>query len=285
MEDKFDILFLCHEKDKELLKKSVYYAQKNVKNYRKIFLVSNRNFLESEKNIEFVSETKYPFTKKDFDKYASDGRGSWYYQQFLKLYFFNIMGNKVLDNLLIIDADTMFIRKTSFFENDIPLYNFETGYHQPYYHILEKLFGFGKQKSNISGITHHMLIQKKYIEEIFNFVEKKERKEFWKAIMTNIDADTISGFSEYDLYFNYMLKKHPSKIKIRRIRFINFPAYSKGWINFFRFLGYYYLSSHHYLRESKFPRTKSLFFEFLREIGLKKHLKKIFIQLKIVAQK
>ncbi|PIZ06579.1 MAG: hypothetical protein COY57_01215, partial [Flavobacteriales bacterium CG_4_10_14_0_8_um_filter_32_5] len=159
----FDILFLCHEKDRKILEESIKYAQKNISDFRKIFILSREDYFLNEKDIFFIDEKIFPFSKKEVEKYAPKGRAGWYFQQFLKLYFFRIMGNKVLDNLLVVDADTIFLRKTEFFENGVPCYNIDEGFHQPYYSVMERVFGFGKQK-DFSGITHHMLFQRKYVE-------------------------------------------------------------------------------------------------------------------------
>lgn len=281
-EKKFDLLFLCHEKDVEILKNSIRYARKNVVGYRKIFVLSQKNYFPEDKDINFVDEKIFPFDKKTIGKFAPTGRAGWYYQQFLKLYFLNVTGNEVLDNVLCIDADSMFIRRTTFFEEDVPLYNVDIGSHQPYFDILEKVFGFGKQHSKYSGTTHHMMYQRKYINEIFDFVKKKYGEEFWRVIMDSVDLSTISGFSEQDLYLNYMLKHHPKKIKIRKMRFMNFPYYSDGWIRWFRFLGYNYLSSHDYLIKDKFSAPKQLVIEFLTYFGIKRFVKEGLMKLKLL---
>lgn len=269
---KFDLLFLCHEKDKDIFRKNLQYAKKNIIGYRKIFVVSKKNYFPEKEDVIFVDEKKYPFTKKDLEKYAPKNRVGWYYQQFLKLYSFEVLGKEVLDNLLFMDSDVLFLRKVTFFEGDIPLYNVDKGYHEPYYKILEKLFGFGQQNKKYSGTTHHMLIQRKYMKEIFNI----PKKEFWKYIMENIDSKLRSGLSEQELYFNYMLKFHPNKIKIRKLKFVDFPSTSKFWIKFFRFFGYSYIASHDYLKEEKFPKAKSFFIEILKILGIKGFLKRIY---------
>ena len=283
--DEFDILFLCHEKDKEILKQSLGHAKKNIIGYRKIFLLSKKNFFPKDEEVSFIDERVFPFNKKDFETYAPAGRAGWYFQQFLKLYFFKVLRKNVLDNLLIIDADTIFIRKTSFFENGRPLYNVETGYHQPYYEILKKILGFGKQNPFFSGTTHHMLYQRKYMNDIFKIVTKRKGREFWEEIMNNINRETEAGFSEQDLYFNYILRYHPKKIKIRKLKFIDFPHYGQGWFKFFRFLGYDYVSSHEYFGKQKLPLIRSLAIAFLTRIGLKRLLKETLIKLKVLKVK
>lgn len=284
-EEKFDILFLCHEKDKDILKKNIEYTKKNVIGYRKIFILSKENYFPNDKDIEFVNENIFPFNKEDIARYAPKGRAGWYYQQFLKLYALNVIKKGILDNLLIIDADVTFIRKTKFFDNGKPLYSFEIGYHQPYYEIMEKVLGFGKQKSDLSGTVHHMMYQRKYIDELLYFVKRTKGKELWKIIMENIDLDTISGFCEQEVYFNYMLKFHPDKIKIRRLRFIDFPYNNSFWIGFFGFFGYKYIASHHYLKEERFSAFKRIGMEILKLIGLKIWLKRILIKIGLIKTK
>lgn len=241
-----------------------------------MFLVAKENFLSEDNEIKFVDEKKFPFDKEKIRKYVPPERVAWYFQQFLKLYFFKVMGRKTLDNILILDADTLFIRKTEFFDNGVPLYNAEIGYHQPYYNLMKKLFGFERQGS-LSGVTHHMIFQRKYLGEILNFGSRKKRGEFWKEILRNIDKKTESGFSEYDLYFNYMLKNYPDKMRIRKLRFINFPYYGIGWVKFFRFLGYSYLSAHEYLKRKRFPIIESLFLEFLNITRLRMFVKRMLV--------
>ncbi len=273
----FDILFLCHKKDINILKKSIDYAKKNILGYRKIFVLSENNYFPNDPNIHFISEKNFPFNKKTISKYSPKDRGGWYYQQFLKLYFLNVIDRKVLDNLLIIDADVMFLRPTKFFENSTPLYSFETGHHEPYYQILEELFCFGKYLPTLSGTVHHMIYQRPYIQKLFKLVDG----ELWKRVMENIDLKTEAGFSEQETYFNFMLNKYPSKIKLRKLKYINFPYFNLKWILIFKFLGFDYLASHHYLRRKKFPIIESLTLEFLRFLRIKRILKESLIKFNI----
>jgi len=283
--NKFDILIPCHVKDKEIIKECIKYIKKNILGYRKIFVLSKGNFLPEYNNIKFVDESIFPFSIKDFAKYAPKGRAGWYYTQFLRLYFFKIMGKEVLDNVLTIDADTSFIKKTAFFKEGIPLYNVEIGHHQPYYDILEKVFGFGKEHPKYSGTTHNMLFQREYIEEIFSLNSKRNKNDLWLEIMKNIDINTESGFSCYDLYFNYMLKFHPKKIKIRKLIFIDFPSNNPVFIKFFEMLGYNYLSCHEYYTRERFPAIRSFARALLTRIGIKEYLKSILLRLKIFKRK
>lgn len=283
--NKFDILFLCHEKDYEILKINIEYAKKNIIGYRKIFVLSKNNFFPNDPGIEFIDEKKFPFNSKTLSDYAPNNTLGGYLPRFIKLYVLEVLGKRVLDNLLIIDADCTFIKKTTFFEANKPLYNYEIGYYPIYYKILEKVFGFGEQIPNVSGTVHHMLYQRKYIKEILNWVRKNKKKEFWQEILDNAETETTSSFSEQDMYFQYMLKFHKDKIKIRRIKFIDFPYNSPFWVALFSKLGYYYVASHDYLRRQRFSAIGRIGVEILKAFRLKILLKKIFVKLKIVRAK
>jgi hypothetical protein len=72
-----------------------------------------------------------------------------------------------------------------------------------------------------SGISHHMLFNKTIVKEMFDMVENKHHKPFWKTFMECVDEHNDSGASEYEMYFNYMIQYHPDKIIIRNLRWHN----------------------------------------------------------------
>lgn len=97
-------------------------------------------------------------------------------------------------------------------------------YHIPYFVHMNKLHENLTKSFNKSGICHHMLFGKKYINEIFELVEEKHKKPFWQVFILcveehknhHLDADD-SGASEYEVYFNYMVKNHNNDIIIRNL--------------------------------------------------------------------
>ena len=70
-----------------------------------------------------------------------------------------------------------------------------------------------------SGVSHHMMFQKQYLTELFELVQQNHNMDFWKAFINCIDPAAFSGASEYEMYFNFMLKYHPDKIIVRKPRF------------------------------------------------------------------
>lgn len=129
----------------------------------------------------------------------------------------------ILDTCLCIDSDTFFLKPTLFIKNNKCLYDYSTEYHIPYFKHMER-FGIGLKKlSNFSGICHHMIFEKKYINELFTQVEKIHNDTFYNVFLKLIEDEDIlgSGTSEYEIYFNFMLKNHRNDIEIRNLNWCN----------------------------------------------------------------
>ena len=66
-----------------------------------------------------------------------------------------------------------------------------------------------------SGICHHMIFETKYINELIYKIEKNHNDKFYNIFLQLVTHKKISGVSEYEIYFNYILKNYGDKIKIR----------------------------------------------------------------------
>jgi hypothetical protein len=64
-----------------------------------------------------------------------------------------------------------------------------------------------------------MIFQKQYLSELFELVQSHHNTDFWKAFVNCIDPNAISGASEYEIYFNFILKYHPDKIQLREPKY------------------------------------------------------------------
>jgi hypothetical protein len=79
-----------------------------------------------------------------------------------------------------------------------------------------------------SGICHHMLFNKKYLIEIFDIVENEHKEVFWKVFINMVNEhknhnvnNSESGASEYEMYFNFMVKNYSNDIIIRNLNWQN----------------------------------------------------------------
>ena len=71
-----------------------------------------------------------------------------------------------------------------------------------------------------SGICNHMIFETKYINELISTIEQTHNDDFFNIFLQFVSKDHINGAgaSEYEIYFNYMLKNHKDKIIIRELK-------------------------------------------------------------------
>lgn len=252
-----DVVIPCHKKDQKSLDLVIQGIKKNVTQIRRIIVVSYEKLTNK---AEWYDESLYPFSKYDLALAIFNGNHKkatnflyneramgWIYQQFLKLYAPLIIPN-ISENVLIVDADTIFLKKVTFIdENGYALYNYGRGRHKIYFeHGARLLPGFKRIFQKYSGICHHMLFQRHVIKEFFNEIQFNHKCDPWKAICTCIDHKYVSKpcMSEYELYFNYVFSRK-YKVKIRELKWINIKLNAREEIYN---QSYHYISCHSYLK-------------------------------------
>jgi hypothetical protein len=216
----FDIVIPVGPNDISFIHLLIQYTKQNVIGFRNIYLVSYDDSLIVEGCIT-ISESIYPFSKPDICAIlGQDCRQNWYLQQLLKLYAMFVIPD-ILDNVLIIDCDTFFLKPTRFLDdsnNSIHYHLYENN--EPYFlHMNRMHSSLARIDIEKSGVSHHMMFQKQYLTELFELVQQNHNMDFWKAFINCIDPTAFSGASEYEMYFNFMLKYHPDKIILREPRF------------------------------------------------------------------
>ena len=237
----FDIVIPFGPNDKNKLDIMLEYTKKNIIGYRNIYIVSY------DKNVKItdcitVDENIFPFTKNIISEYlGKNDRNGWYLQQLIKLYSGFVIQD-ILDNYLVIDCDTIFLKPIIFFDNNIPIYNYGYEFHNPYFEHMKKLHPSLVKYDRKSGICHHMIFQKNIISELFNLVEDYHKKLFYIVMLENIDKKEIlgSGCSEYEIYFNYLQFNHKNKFYIRELNWTNIKNIPTN-------SNYDYVSCHWYL--------------------------------------
>jgi hypothetical protein len=147
-------------------------------------------------------------------------RIGWYLQQLLKLYALIIIP-EILEKCLILDSDTFFLKPTIFINNNKCLYAYSEQYHTKYFEHMLKMDKELIKIYNKSGICHHMMFEKKYINELINKIEKNHNDTFYNVFLKMVTEFTGSGASEYEIYFNYMLKNYSNHIEIRELDWID----------------------------------------------------------------
>ena len=238
----FDIVIPVGPNDKDIIIKQIEYTKKNIIGYRNIYLICYDPNIIIDGCIT-INENIFPFSLETVSNIHGElNRNGWYLQQLIKLYaLITIPG--ILERCLIIDSDTFFLKPTIFINNNKCLYNYGTEYHRQYFeHMLKMDKDLIKIDKTKSGICHHMMFEKIYINELINKIEKKHNDKFYNVFLKMVTDFDGSGASEYEIYFNYMLKNYSNKISIRPLKWIN--STSINHIN----SPYDYISYHWYMR-------------------------------------
>lgn len=218
MSNNFDIVICLGNKDLNIINLMVNYTKNNIIGYRNIYIISY------DKNIKIdgcitIDENIFPFNKQDIENHLCQYsyKSCWYLQQLLKFYALIVI-ECILDNILIIDSDTCFFKKTIFFEDNKPFYNYDIQNHLPYFQHMEKLHpSLKRQDINKSGISHHMVFQKNILLNLFKLIQDYHNKDFFQVFIESINPEDGNGASEYEIYFNFILYYYPNEIKIRKL--------------------------------------------------------------------
>jgi hypothetical protein len=264
-----DVVIPAHEKDLAILNHCIDGIKKNIIDVRRIIVVSKEKFTDQ---AEWFDEVLYPFSYQEISNLVNGSNVGWNFQQLLKLYAPLIIPG-ILPNVLVIDADTVFYRKTHFFSKEgLPLYNLSkdknlenSNFHQVTLRHIKKILPeiaekFPKNFENISGICHHMLFQKHIIEELFAAVEKRDPagNPFYKIFLQN--RENSFGVAEYNLYFYFLITAHPHDYQIRILQYKNTAKFSPFKERLRR--KYHYCSYHSYMRDE----TSTFIKDFLKKI-------------------
>jgi hypothetical protein len=251
--DPIDVVIPCAEKDVSTLSACIRGIKQNGVGVRRIIVVSKTRLTDE---AEWFDEARYPFSKWDVTQliYGSEeeayrcrnewDRIGWVLQQLLKLYSPLVIPG-ISSNVLVLDADAIFLNPVHFLnEGNGALFNTGGEWYEPYFiHGAKLIPGFKRLYPEHSGITHHMLLQKSIIEDLFQTVESTHHTEMWRAYCQSIERANLyyAACSEYELYFNYALSQ-TSQVQIRKLKWDNTSYLSQ--IKNYQILGYHYVAAH-----------------------------------------
>ena len=253
-----DVVIPAHKKDLETLNHCIKGIRKNGASIRRIIVISKEKYTEE---AEWFDESLFPFSYQEISDILSGNDVGWHFQQLLKLYSPLVIPN-ISENVLVLDADTVFLRKVKFFSKEgLPLYNLSkdknlenSPFHQITLKHIKKILPdiskkLPKEFENISGICHHMLLQKHMIKELFVRVESYDKNgdSFYKVFLKN--REQSYAVAEYNLYFYFLISLHPQSYKIRILNYKNTSDFNP-WKYRWR-LKYHYCSFHSYMRNEK----------------------------------
>ena len=243
----FDIVIPVGPNDLSIISSTIQYTQANVLNYRNIYLVSKHEIKLN--GCIYVSEDHFPIQFEGVQEIADfRNRVGWYFQQIIKLYAGRSIPD-LLENYLVLDSDVYILKPTAFMNNGIPLFATGTEHNPFYFDHMSRLHPELKRQMNASGICHHMMFRKTYLEELFKLVEDYSSNQttalrpFWKIFLEEVSQPIPeSGASEYEIYFNFMIKYHQSDMHIRNLSWLDCGSLSHAQPH------HDYIAVHHWRR-------------------------------------
>lgn len=222
----YDVCICYHPKDKVVFDYCIASVRNFLSDANTIYVIAKEN--PEVEDIEWIPESLYPFSKEDVGTIIQcNNRVGWYYQQLLKLYCYRILPSKS-EHILILDSDVIIKESISFFDETKIFLSVSPENHGPYFSHIKKLLDLEKQ-TEYSGIVHHMMTKRDHMEILLKDIEQKHHEPAWKAMILTVNPEDYkqSGMSEYELYFNYCLKKFPDEYKLRKLPFANCSSFQE----------------------------------------------------------
>jgi hypothetical protein len=173
-------------------------------------------------------------------------RAGWYLQQFLKLEFGKYAG---VPCYVIWDADTIMLQSPVLERNARVVMNTAKEYHQPYFDTFRRLFGVAPTLPR-SMISQYMLIDSSICLQMQQEICARGQGESWvEILLRSLPGTSISEFSEYETYANYLARLNPAGIELANSKWFRygaeiFPDYKSVSLEQIeiRFAGYAYVA-------------------------------------------
>ena len=210
----------------------------------KIYVVTQKEICQNnrlcDRAVSWIDEASYPFSLGDIKaclqyKNSQYNNSSWYYQQLLKFYSFEVIPN-LQPHILILDVDFFVSQKLEFLTDDNKAI---LSYGYPFQWLLNtKKYPNKNQHSHIdfaerfipdwtpvnpfSGMHHHILMDREILKKLFFLVEEAHQLEFWQAFMNNVEFEKWNAASEYVIYYHFAMKFYPDKVISRHLKSCDF---------------------------------------------------------------
>lgn len=212
----FDIFLTVGPNDFSIIKHTLKVNKKNIKGYGNIYLFNEHKIFDIENTIN-IKPSFFPFTFEYVEnKVANKSRAGWIFQQLIKLYF--PLLHQESENVLVVDSDVFFLKETNFFDSNKEIFTISNEFHPPYFDHMLRVHPEFTREYNKSGISHHMLFNKKKLVSMFETVEKLHNKPFYDVYLEAINSEESSPCSEYEMYLNYVCREFKKEINIRELK-------------------------------------------------------------------
>jgi len=217
----FDILITIGSKDFNKLRFMINSIVSNIDGFNKIYVVSNDPIPDDLKpdGIIYLSDSIIDY---DFNKIKVSGRVGWYRQQFIKLF-----QEVTLNDYLVIDSDVYLNGPLKINLDNPTFWLGENQNHKPYFEFMEYVFGLEKCYPH-SFINEIMLFKKNIIRKMVSDTGLTRDGLFDLCVKEINKRNIQSGFSEYELYGNYVTKNYPDLYNYVNMKVIKYHK-NRSW--------------------------------------------------------
>lgn len=213
-----DVVIPTTGKDLDVLESCIDSIRKYLKHpIGNVYIVAPKKdaikCIVNKKRCIFIDETTVlkDISKKDIQYYINgEDRTGWLFQQLLKLSVDTFTKHEYI---LVMDSDTLLMRPVKYMHKGKIILNTSDEYHETYFKVYKNLM----KESPVSAksfVSHGMLFSKKHLQEMKQFISQRNQTDWTKAILSKVDYSDLSGFSEYETYGNYVLRYHPTEVKL-----------------------------------------------------------------------
>ena len=212
------ILMPIHPKDLWIAGHSIDSLRKNLLHPIEEILIVSKKDPEIQdwcaaEDLKWIDESQiFDWTVERIGKALPDwarSRDGWLFQQLLK---FSVNKFSTADSFLIVDADTLLLKKKTFHLDGKVRLDYSHERNLLYLQTYKELLG-QKPSSWVSFVTHHVFMEKKVLQELKSEIEKYTGKPWEQAIIEMASSDIWSDaqkkvspfnyFSEYETYGNF----------------------------------------------------------------------------------
>ena len=166
---RFDVVIPVGPEDWDVAPVAAASIRRFVEGAGDIFIVADQD--PRLPDVGFVPEDTLPFDLESVvETLGTKRRAGWYYQQLIKLHFGTARPNGS-KRYLVVDADVVFLRPTSFALGTRTTFNVGVEYHREYFRHMRRLHPSLYRMTNLSGVTHCMLFDRGLLSELFELVE------------------------------------------------------------------------------------------------------------------
>jgi hypothetical protein len=227
-----EILFVCAGKDLELLPLAVEAALNSTKQhelYGVTIVVPERDLIHAQNltaqmshQVTILSETeKIPQHIDRRIREVFHGRAGWVIQQILKVLY---VSDSAAPGVMVCDSDTILTLNRTWFDNtgkQILTPSWERT--ESYYKFLSDR-GLGSERPEYTFVSHHMLMQPKFMLEARHHVGWSSLKNLVDNLIDDYDGSNPSPFAiDFELYAQYMMQFRPEYVRLVKWSNLSLP--------------------------------------------------------------